>query len=60
MVELTEDERQAVVMGIARLAHERPGWLHYLTGIAEKFGGREMFDEFRRLRAEEDAHGAGA
>jgi hypothetical protein len=53
-VELPEDERQAVLLAIAHLAVERPGWLDYLRGIAARLEGVEMFDQFRDLRAQPD------
>jgi hypothetical protein len=45
--EIDEFDRQAILLAIAKLSIERPGWLYYLGTIAEKFSGREMFEGFR-------------
>ena len=50
-IELKLDDRdsQAVVLAMAHLAIERPGWETYLRGIAERLDpGLAMFDEFKR------------
>lgn len=55
-IELTEEERQMVLLALAKLSLERPGFLQFLRGIAEKHGVGElglpagpMFDEFRNI-----------
>lgn len=47
-VTFPEDERQAVILALAKLAAARPGWKDYLTHIANRFGtaGANMFNEF--------------
>jgi hypothetical protein len=50
---LDEDQRQMILLAIARLAVERPGWDTALDEIAVVFGGREMFEEFKRFKREE-------
>jgi hypothetical protein len=50
---VTEEERQAVLLALAKLAIERPGWVYFLRGIAGKLDGVEMFDEFLRLERED-------
>ncbi|MBY0527332.1 MAG: hypothetical protein K2R98_28305 [Gemmataceae bacterium] len=49
-IQLTEDERQAMLLALARLAGDRPGWVWYLGGIAERLHGREMYAEFLQIR----------
>ena len=55
-MKLDEAERQLVLMALAHLAVERPGWDDALNRLAlkaddERVGGRgAMYDEFRRLR----------
>ena len=50
--ELDESDRQAIVLAIARLSVERPGWNDYLGTIAEKLNGSELFATFRRYKEE--------
>jgi hypothetical protein len=47
-----EGERQAMLLALAKLSLERPGWVDYLGGLAEKLQGRDMFEEFRRIHAD--------
>ncbi len=50
-VELTEEERQGILLAIAHLAVERPGWHRgFLSPIADKLCGRDMYEEFRRMK----------
>jgi hypothetical protein len=44
---VTESQRQAVILALARLSVERPGWLMMLRELAAVFSGGEMFDKFR-------------
>jgi len=46
-VTLDESERQAVLLALARLSVECPGWQMMLGEIAQKFEGQKMFEEFR-------------
>lgn len=58
---IAEDVRQVIIMGLAKLSMERPGWDDYLNGIAlrmdnnqkdadGKFTDRaEMYDSYRRI-----------
>ncbi len=47
----SESQRQAILLAIGRLAVERPGWDHMLGEIADKFCGREILEDFKRLKA---------
>jgi len=63
MITITIDDdrdRQALLLALAILALDRPGWDDYLADIAGKFGenGRTLYDEFRRLHADRFAPGA--
>jgi hypothetical protein len=54
-LELEEGERQALLMALAHLAVERPGWDDMLNRIAVRIdnvkdGRAAMYDEFRALR----------
>lgn len=53
-IELPEEDCQAIVLAIARLSVERPGWQNYLTEIAERFKARELFDTFRQYKIDEN------
>ena len=58
-IELKLDNRdcQAVVLALAHLAIERPGWDAYLRGIAERLDpGLAMFDEFKRTSLQPRPH----
>jgi hypothetical protein len=41
-----ESDRQALILALARLAVERPGWKTMLHEIAVRFSGGEMFAQF--------------
>jgi hypothetical protein len=45
-----ESDRQAVLLALAALAAERPGWEHMLGLIADKLHGRASFEHFLALR----------
>lgn len=47
-----EEERQLLLLAIAELSLERPGWDDTLGRIADNFHGRKMFDEFKRVNAD--------
>jgi len=53
---LEESERQAVLMALAHLAVERPGWDYMLNRIALRIDNgttrAELYDQFRDLRAQ--------
>jgi hypothetical protein len=49
-----ESDRQAIILALARLSRERPGWDFMLNEIACKMdnvaeGRAEMYDRFRKL-----------
>ena len=49
-VTVEESDRQMVILALARLSVQRPGWLSATRLVAEKFGGSNashMFDDFR-------------
>ncbi len=50
-LELREDERQAMMLALSRLALERPGWRPYLRMIAQRADAEPLYDEFLRLGA---------
>lgn len=50
IVELSEDERQMILMGLGRLAVDRPGFDWFIGQIADKLQGREMFQRFKDLK----------
>jgi hypothetical protein len=57
-LELDEGDRQAVLLALARLAVERPGWDDMLNRIAMRIdnvneGRAVLFDEFRALAIDE-------
>jgi hypothetical protein len=53
-ITLDESERQAVLLALAKLSLERPGWDHMLNQIALKMDNAigvraQMYDSFRAL-----------
>ena len=58
VVAFAEEERQAVLLALAKLSLERPGWDYFLNSIAIKMDNvkndrAEMFESFRQTsRAE--------
>lgn len=55
-VEISEEQRQVILLAIARLSVERPGWHPAcLKPIAEILRGLEMYEEFRTLKILEGA-----
>lgn len=57
-LDLDEADRQAVLLALARLSIERPGWDEYLNGIALRIdtnvnGRASTYDQFRTLSIEE-------
>ena len=55
--EIDESDRQVILLAIAHLAVQRPGWNTYLKTVALKFKGEEMFEEFKKYKATEYHHG---
>ena len=56
VIEVTEDERQAILMGLAWIAVERPGWDLYLAEIALKM---DVPESTKRRQIEALAHNMG-
>lgn len=55
-VELTEEDRQLVLLALALMSLQRPGFTFACQEAANQFGGvaaQEMFKEFRRLNADQ-------
>jgi len=50
IVELSEDERQMILMALGRLAVDRPGFEWFIGQIADKLQGRERFQGFKDLK----------
>ena len=60
-VQLSEEERQAVILALAMLAVERPGWDAFLNEIASRMdnvvnGRAQMYDGFKIVASR---HGPG-
>ncbi len=51
-IQIDDADRQAILLALARLSLERPGWVWYLGEIAEHFQARAMYDGFRNLTAD--------
>jgi hypothetical protein len=47
-VTLEDDERQLILLALAELSLWRPGWQWALSNLADKFSGREIFENFRQ------------
>lgn len=55
-VTIDEGQRQVLLLALAKLSIERPGWAWMLGELAAKFStapniedGREMFEKFREI-----------
>jgi hypothetical protein len=53
LVDLPEDERQVILLALAHLAVERPGWEVYLTSVSARLAGEELFRAFSAVRTQE-------
>jgi hypothetical protein len=58
----TEEERQALLLSLAKLSVERPGWENFLHGIACKMddviaGRARTYDKLREIHADTDTPG---
>jgi hypothetical protein len=51
-IEISDEDRQMVLLAIGELALSRPGFDDALGRIADQFHGREMFDRFKELNAD--------
>lgn len=56
--QITEEQRQGIILAVAVLSLLRPGWLDFLEDISRVFGGRSegkegrtMFDDFRKYNS---------
>jgi hypothetical protein len=47
-----EGQRQILLLALAKLSLERPGWEYALDLIAAQLQGREMYESFRVDRAD--------
>jgi hypothetical protein len=48
IIRIEEEQRQLILLALAQLSLERPGWTEALIDTAVRFpGGMEMFESFR-------------
>jgi hypothetical protein len=47
-VTLSEEQRQMVLLALAKLALERPGWDYALGEVVDLLSGRDMYEQFKR------------
>jgi hypothetical protein len=52
-VEIDEADRQMILLALAKLTIERPGFLYSCSELAARFSGRDVFESFRRLHCGE-------
>lgn len=52
MPQITEGERQLMLLAIAELALERPGFDYALGELAKRFAGFTMYRDFKRIHAD--------
>ena len=48
-LELTEEERQIILLALANLSGGSPGFTGFLRALADKLEGRQMFESFSEL-----------
>lgn len=51
-IEVSEGERQVIVLALADLALSRPGWNPMLSELAARFAGVAMFEHFKRSNSD--------
>lgn len=51
--DVSEEQRQTMILALAHLSLKRPGWDNMLKEIAIILGGPDMFEEFRVYGASE-------
>lgn len=52
-ITIDESQRQIIMLAIARLSDERPGWEWTLRNLAKEFQAEQLYDDFRNLEAQE-------
>ena len=61
VVEIDESQRQLIMLALARLSLDRPGWHFALGEVAKQFpGGPELYDEFRYITDPDEIEGPDA
>lgn len=60
LVDLDEADRQLVVVALARLARERPGWAQALEDLAARFGGAVEYVALLALPLDDDGDAGAA
>jgi hypothetical protein len=50
--EIDEEHRQILLLALAAVAVERPGWAFVCREIAERLRGAPLFESFLQLRQE--------
>jgi hypothetical protein len=48
-VTIDEGQRQLLLLALAKLSIEGPGWHWTLGELAEEFSGRALFEQFRKI-----------
>lgn len=51
-VAIVEEDRQMIILALALTTLLRPGWYYACGNIADRFQGRDQFEEMRRLNAD--------
>lgn len=59
-VTISEEDRQLVLLALALCALLRPGFDYAIGETAERFGGRDLVNEFKRLNADHVHPSSGA
>lgn len=54
ILRMTEEERQLIVMALAYLSADHPGFEFSLRGIAKDMDSEKLYAEFRRLALDEN------
>jgi hypothetical protein len=53
IVDLDEGDRQVILLAMAKLRTQRPGWDYLLRTLAVHLHGEEIYDKFRALEPTE-------
>jgi hypothetical protein len=53
IINLSEAERHASVLALAKLSYDLPDWIPFLASIADAMMGLKLFEEFREMRLDD-------
>ena len=52
LVSWNDEDAQVVILALAQLALDRPGWDRMIQLMVQQFGAEQMFERFKALNAD--------